>query len=633
MKRLLSIFLFICLSSSALAQIKITEMTTYNGNPDGSWVPVVVLGTNRKIDAQLIGRDSIATVAGTTYDTIKWYRNGVYQYFKLVRAGSGGVGGTVTSVAVDTGSAGNNVNISGSPITGAGTITINIPSADTAKRGLITALRQQIGGAKIFTGTYTPSAKLSYNIAALGNHFAAANNDTLVGIEINPIFNALTYTGVLNYGLRSWPLQNLIGPIRTFGSSGNVFIGSNPISASDGGYKLDISGSIRGQLLRLNGPIGYGTNILEFTLNGNTTAIAAINNFGIWNITNGGTNTVAANTGVIGTLGQNTSSLLLGSQINTFGITQWTGTAGTSNHTSLAGPFVIIPNGSGGTFSGLSFGGTKTAGVLSDGYLIALEHWSNSGVLAMGNTTATQKYTVMDGKINVFVDQPNKTLEGYVWRPNITGTVALANNRAFISAPGANHGFGTLTPNNKAIAEFSDTTRGILPTRMTAAQASALSLGTGEAGMYTYVSSTNGTFPAVGFYYWSGTAWIAFSNSTQSGRYWPTYGAVTNVSSFTTLDSAMYTRVGNIVEVTGKVSLNVTTTNTWTTFTISQPIASNFTIQYDAAGVGAQAVGFERYPITIDANGSTDNIRVSYLTKAATGDIQEITFKVSYTIK
>ena len=47
--------------------------------------------------------------------------------------------GSVTSVAVSTGSTGTDVNVSGSPITTSGTITINLPSSSATNRGVLTA--------------------------------------------------------------------------------------------------------------------------------------------------------------------------------------------------------------------------------------------------------------------------------------------------------------------------------------------------------------------------------------------------------------------------------------------------------------------------------------------------------------
>jgi hypothetical protein len=54
MKKLLS-FLFLLCSFSSIAQLKISEMPTYAGNPAGGFVPIVIGGVNRKIDATLFG--------------------------------------------------------------------------------------------------------------------------------------------------------------------------------------------------------------------------------------------------------------------------------------------------------------------------------------------------------------------------------------------------------------------------------------------------------------------------------------------------------------------------------------------------------------------------------------------------
>lgn len=67
-----------------------------------------------------------------------------------------GSGGTVTSVALATGTTGTDVNVSGSPITSSGTITINIPDASSSNaRGLVTNSTQTFGGMKTFAGTST----------------------------------------------------------------------------------------------------------------------------------------------------------------------------------------------------------------------------------------------------------------------------------------------------------------------------------------------------------------------------------------------------------------------------------------------------------------------------------------------
>lgn len=64
----------------------------------------------------------------------------------------GGGSGTVTSVDIASGTSGTDVNITGSPITTSGTITLNIPDAGASARGLITTASQTIAGNKTFSG-------------------------------------------------------------------------------------------------------------------------------------------------------------------------------------------------------------------------------------------------------------------------------------------------------------------------------------------------------------------------------------------------------------------------------------------------------------------------------------------------
>lgn len=74
--------------------------------------------------------------------------------------------GSVSSVGIAIGTSGTNVNVSGSPVTGSGTVTINIPNASASNRGALTStdwstFNNKIGGSgstntiPVFSGTNT----------------------------------------------------------------------------------------------------------------------------------------------------------------------------------------------------------------------------------------------------------------------------------------------------------------------------------------------------------------------------------------------------------------------------------------------------------------------------------------------
>lgn len=71
---------------------------------------------------------------------------------------------------------------------------------------------------------------------------------------------------------------------------------------------------------------------------------------------------------------------------------------------------------------------------------------------------------------------------------------------------------GTTTDVTKSILTLNSTTKVFLPPRMTATQASALSLTTTEEGGLIYVTNTNGTFTAKGIWMWDGAAWQKLNN-------------------------------------------------------------------------------------------------------------------------
>jgi hypothetical protein len=85
--------------------------------------------------------------------------------------------------------------------------------------------------------------------------------DTVTG-RGNTTSNSITVGSVTAAGL-----SNLVGQIRTFATTGNTYIGANPTSATDAGFKLDVNGTAR---------IGSNPADVQLTINGRTTAVGAI---------------------------------------------------------------------------------------------------------------------------------------------------------------------------------------------------------------------------------------------------------------------------------------------------------------------------------------------------------------------
>lgn len=89
MKKLLVLLTLLIGMQQLQAQVPISALPTITTDVTGGWVPVVIGGVTRKTDAKNLGNlDSLSITQGTTYDTLKVYKNAVLKYYKLIRAGS-----------------------------------------------------------------------------------------------------------------------------------------------------------------------------------------------------------------------------------------------------------------------------------------------------------------------------------------------------------------------------------------------------------------------------------------------------------------------------------------------------------------------------------------------------------------
>jgi hypothetical protein len=103
-------------SSFTLPYTQITGRTTLGGNLFSLTNPSAI--TFMRINAD----NSVSTLDASSFRT-------------AIGAGSG----TVTSIGLTTGTSGTDINVSGSPVTASGSITLNIPTSSTANRGLLSS--------------------------------------------------------------------------------------------------------------------------------------------------------------------------------------------------------------------------------------------------------------------------------------------------------------------------------------------------------------------------------------------------------------------------------------------------------------------------------------------------------------
>ena len=104
----------------------------------------------------------------------------------------------------------------------------------------------------------------------------------------------------------------------------------------------------------------------------------------------------------------------------------------------------------------------------------------------------------------------NEIVIGYLTEGLGSNTVTLGNASILNTYLRGGTGVNTTSVNASAQLQVDSTTKGFLPPRMTATQASAI--GTPAEGLMVYVTDTNGTFLAKGWYGYDGAAWQKLNN-------------------------------------------------------------------------------------------------------------------------
>lgn len=117
----------------------------------------------------------------------------------------------------------------------------------------------------------------------------------------------------------------------------------------------------------------------------------------------------------------------------------------------------------------------------------------------------------------------------------------------------------------------------------------------------------------------------------ETGTYAPTFTNVSNVASFGSVNNATYVRVGSVVNVSGRVSIDPTSASVNTQFRMSLPVASNFTLFADCGGsvVAKNSVSLSG---AILADTVNDEANFQYINTADTA-AREFAFNYQYLIK
>jgi hypothetical protein len=80
--------------------------------------------------------------------------------------------------------------------------TLTLSAASATNPGLVSTGTQTFVGSKTFSATVSASSAIARGSNFESTLIASANNDVLVGLDINPTFTNGSYTGLSNYGLR-----------------------------------------------------------------------------------------------------------------------------------------------------------------------------------------------------------------------------------------------------------------------------------------------------------------------------------------------------------------------------------------------------------------------------------------------
>ena len=129
---------------------------------------------------------------------------------------------------------------------------------------------------------------------------------------------------------------------------------------------------------------------------------------------------------------------------------------------------------------------------------------STNGNVGIADANPTQRLSLNGALCFSGVSAPSDNVAIYAPESYTLGFMTNNVERMRINGNG-NVGIGTTSPSASALLDLTSTTKGFLPPRMTATQASAVT--SPAEGLILYVTDTNGTFATKGWYGFDGATW------------------------------------------------------------------------------------------------------------------------------
>lgn len=441
--------------------------------------------------------------------------------------------GTVTSVGLTLGTTGTDANISGSPVTSNGSITLNLPTASASNRGLLSSTdwttfnNKQNALTNPVTGTGTTNTLPKFTGAStIGNSSISDTGSLITLANSTNISNSgglgIAQTSLTGYNIRV--SRQLTGATTASSVAIDGFVDSTVTTSANGFFaSIPVSGAFTLPSLAYFRASGAGvfsgasiTNQYGFTTGGGL--VNATNNYafhsslasgtGRWNLYMEGTarNYLAGNLNIASTtdIGYNfyvNGTTYLASFLNigtTFALTSSSGFnpflrvggSGAGFHfqnpdNSVSSPNLTLSKTRSGT------AGTYTSPVLSGDGLGFIAGEGADGVSALRRAVSIQlsadgnfSDTSSPGRITFNTTPANSVTTVERLRIDSTGGV----------------GVGATSINASAILQINSTTRGFLPPRMTSAQRTAIA--SPAVGLMVY--QTDAT---EGLYIYKSTGW------------------------------------------------------------------------------------------------------------------------------